>query len=127
MHRKSFILHASREGRFLWSERFPSRTALAAWLRGQGIHFSNSSLSGIGQDSLQLSDGRGMDYEIEESATDDGGMSEIVVDGQTYISISEFCRRTGSPRSSVYRLASLRQIPCIFLGRMNRVYVYWGS
>lgn len=123
MRFKCFLLHVSRFGTELYTDSFFSRTALAAHLRGIGLHFTNSDLSELGESSLKLYGRDGLVYEIEE--IDPPTSPALHIEGKLFLPISDFCRETGMSKSTVFKSFRRGEIPGLYVGRNNRIYLYW--
>lgn len=85
------------------SKAFDSRAELCRSLRANGLRFSNSAISEIGEGLVVLHspDGK-VRYEIEELFGDDPD-DIVMINGKAYISVGKYCRDTGRSERDVYR------------------------
>ena len=123
MDTKTFLLHVSRAGTELYTETFFSRKALAEYLRNAGLHFANGTLCKIGDSSVRLYGKEGFVYEIEEAISK--ATKALAVDGRLFLPIKQYCIVTGESRSSVSARFRKRQIPGLYVGKPDRIYIYW--
>lgn len=121
---REFIVHVAKEDNDAYTMSFPSRKDLVDFLRQRGVHFRNSTFSGLGSRSVILRDDYGLSYEVEEGYNE---WDKIVYDGDVYISIGLYCRLTHQNRNTIFRAHKDRRIRSIALGKYNLVYIYWGQ
>lgn len=119
--KKPFIVHAYRDGVYLYSETFSSRKEMVSFIREQGMRLSNGDVCNLREQSKTISKGK-FAFEIEELPKVE---KAFYFNGGKYIPLSDYCKRTGQKIDLVRYEYQRGRIRGITVGKKNYVYIYW--